>query len=217
MPHFDLVELIKTWGYYGLAFIVFAENGLFFGFFFPGDSLLFTAGLLASQGWFNVWTLILLLIICAISGMGAGYWSGGKFGRWLLKQEDNFFFKKKYLLEAEEFYEKHGGKALFLARFVPIVRTFVPIVAGVALMDFKKFMVYNIAGGITWVTSMTLFGYFLGNSIPDAEKYMLPIAGAIIFISIVPGIMHLLKGEESKGFSLGFRIKIFFKKIFKRE
>ncbi|OGV93542.1 hypothetical protein A3B57_00145 [Microgenomates group bacterium RIFCSPLOWO2_01_FULL_47_10] len=198
MPHIDLVELVKTWGYYGLVFIVFSENGLFFGFFFPGDSLLFTAGLLASQNWFNVWVLIPILIVAAIAGMGVGYWTGGKFGSWLLKQKDTWFFKKHYLVEARAFYDKHGGKAVLLARFVPIVRTFVPIVAGVAEMNYSKFMFYNVVGGTIWVTVMTLLGYYLGLAVPQADTYLLPIILGIVILSILPGVVHMRRNRGSK-------------------
>ena len=198
MPHIDLVELVKTWGYYGLVFIVFSENGLFFGFFFPGDSLLFTAGLLASQNWFNVWVLIPILIVAAIAGRGVGYWTGGKFGSWLLKQKDTWFFKKHYLVEARAFYDKHGGKAVLLARFVPIVRTFVPIVAGVAEMNYSKFMFYNVVGGTIWVTVMTLLGYYLGLAVPQADTYLLPIILGIVILSILPGVVHMRRNRGSK-------------------
>jgi membrane-associated protein len=214
MPHFDLPELIRTVGYLGLFFIVFAESGLFFGFFLPGDSLLFTAGFLASQGFLNIWILIGLLIVAAISGDSVGYWMGGKFGHWLLKKKDNFFFKKHYIYEAQEFYEKHGGKAIVLARFVPVIRTFAPIVAGMANMKYQKFISFNVFGGLFWVLGMTLLGFFLGNLIPDVDRYILPIVLVIIAISILPPILHLRK--KPKGFSFWFRVKILFSKLLGR-
>ncbi len=191
MLHGDLTELVRTIGYIGIFFIVFAESGLFFGFFFPGDSLLFTAGFLASQGILNIWVLIPLVIMAAISGDSAGFWTGSKFIGWLMKKKESFLFKKAYIDKANKFYETHGGKALILARFVPAVRTFVPIVAGMANMEYKKFITYNVVGGFLWGAGMTLAGYFLGQIIPDVDKYLLPIILVIIFLSVLPGIIHM--------------------------
>src|SRR3989339_1349001 len=217
VPHFDLPELIKTWGYLGLFFIVFAESGLFFGFFLPGDSLLFTAGFLASQGFLNIWVLVPLMVIGAISGDSVGYFMGNKFGDWLMKKRDSLFFKRRYLLEAQQFYEKHGGKTIILARFVPAVRTFAPIVAGMANMHYQSFLSFNVIGGFFWAMGMTLLGYFLGTLIPDVEKYLLPIIGAIIVISVIPALTHLKADDEDeekeKGFSLLFRLKLCVKRL----
>ena len=222
MPHFDLVQLIQAVGYIGVFFIVFAESGLFFGFFLPGDSLLFTAGFLASQGFLNILWLIPLLMFAAIAGDSTGYWMGRKFGGWLMKQPDSLFFKKKHLLKAQTFYEKNGGKALILARFIPAVRTFAPIVAGMAEMHYDTFLRYNVIGGSLWVLLMTLLGYFLGNLIPDVEKYLLPIVGAIVVISVLPAVLHMMNEKdedtgEEKGFTPLFKVKLFFKKIFSRK
>ena len=209
LPHFDLSELIKTWGYLGLFFVVFAESGLFFGFFFPGDSLLFTAGFLASQGFLNIWVLVPLMVIGAISGDSVGYFMGNKFGDWLMKKRDSLFFKRRYLLEAQQFYEKHGGKTIMLARFVPAVRTFAPIVAGMAKMEYRKFISYNVWGGLVWGVGMTCLGFFLGSIIPNADKYLLPIVGAIIVLSVLPGVMHVWNGrKKSQGFSAWFKLKL---------
>lgn len=216
MPHIDLVEIIKTWGYVGLFFIVFAESGLFFGFFFPGDSLLFTAGFLASQGFLNIWALVPLMVAAAISGDSAGYFMGNKFGDWLMKKKDSLFFKRRYLLEAQAFYEKHGGKTIVLARFVPAVRTFAPIVAGMAKMEYKKFISFNVWGGLLWGAGMTGLGFFLGSVIPNADKYLLPIVGAIIIVSVLPGAVHLWNGrKKAKGFSVWFRLKLLVGKVFR--
>lgn len=214
--HFDLIELIKTGGYVGLTLIVFAESGLFFGFFLPGDSLLFTAGLVASQGFLNIWVLVALMVVAAIVGDQVGYWTGNKFGDWLMKKKDSLLFKKRYLLEAQEFYEKHGGKTIVMARFIPFVRTFAPIVAGMAKMEYKSFLSYNVFGGILWGAGMTLLGYFLGSVIPDVDRYLLPIVAVIVVVSVLPGVLHLRKkgeGEESTGFSPLFRVKLFFKRF----
>lgn len=197
LSQFDLAELIKTVGYFGLFFIVFAESGLFFGFFFPGDSLLFTAGFLASQELLDIKVLLPLLIVGAISGDSVGYWMGNKFGQWLLRQRESFFFKKKHLYQAQSFYEKHGGKTIVLARFIPAVRTFAPIVAGMAKMQYRRFLLFNVFGGIFWAASMLLLGYYLGSAIPNVDKYLLPIIGLIIFLSILPGILHIYKERKS--------------------
>lgn len=215
IPHLDLVELIRTFGYLGLFFVIFSESGLFFGFFFPGDSVLFTAGFLASQNILNIWILVPLMMIAAIGGDSTGFWMGGKFGGWLMKKKDSFFFKRKYLLEAQTFYEKHGGKTLILARFIPAVRTFVPIVAGMANMKYASFIKFNIIGGILWGTGMTLLGYFLGAMIPNVDRYLLPIVAVIIIVSVLPGVIHLSKSKG--GVSLGFKLKLAILKLFGRE
>src|SRR3989337_1905997 len=186
-----LSELIKTIGYVGLFVMIFAESGLFFGFFLPGDSLLFTAGFLASQGFFNISVLVPLIVIAAIGGDQAGYWMGGYLGRWLMKRQDSAFFSKRHLEKANSFYVRHGGKALILARFLPAVRTFVPIVAGMAKMEYKKFITFNVVGGFRWGIGMTSAGYYLGRLIPDVDKYLLPIVLGIIFLSVLPGLIHI--------------------------
>ncbi len=191
MLEINIEELVKTIGYIGLFFMVFAESGLFFGFFFPGDSLLFTAGFLASQEILEIKILVPLFVIAAIGGDSAGFWMGSRFAKWLMKRRESFFFKKEYIKKAHKFYDKHGGKALILARFVPAVRTFVPIVAGMADMNYKKFIIYNIVGGVLWGMGLSLAGFFLGELIPNVDKYLLPIIGLIILASILPGIIHI--------------------------
>jgi membrane-associated protein len=199
--HFDLKEVIEAVGYVGLFAIVFAESGLFFGFFLPGDSLLFTAGFLASQGIFELPILIVLLSIAAITGDSAGYWCGEKFGRKLFTREDSIWFHKKHLVTAHEFYERHGGKAIVLARFLPAVRTFVPIVAGMGQMSYRKFLAYNVCGGMFWVISMTAGGYFLTDAIrrlfgiseKDIDKILIPIVLIIIVASALPTMIHLYR------------------------
>ena len=192
----DLIELIKTVGYLGLFSIVFAESGLFFGFFLPGDSLLFTAGFLASQGFLNIWVTLILVFIAAVTGDSVGYLFGKKVGPALFKKEDSRFFKKEHLLKAEKFYEKNGAKTIILARFLPFVRTFAPIVAGVANMNYGKFIRYNIIGGFGWSFGLTLGGYFLGRVIPNADKYLLPIIALIIIVSVAPTAWHLIKERK---------------------
>jgi len=195
--HLDLTELIKTIGYIGIFAMVFAESGLFFGFFFPGDSLLFTAGFLASQSFLDIKILVPLTIIGAIAGDSTGFWMGEKFGDWLMKRPDSFLFKKERIDKAKVFYDKHGGKTLIIARFIPAVRTFVPIVAGMAKMHYKKFITFNVFGGMLWASGMTLAGYYLGTIIPGVDKYLLPILLSIIFISVLPGLIHM-RGEIKK-------------------
>lgn len=187
----DLIELIKTVGYIGLFAIVFAESGLFFGFFLPGDSLLFTAGFLASQNILNIWILLPLVVVAAVGGDQAGYWIGNRFGDWLLNKEDSFFFKRRHLDRANAFYNQHGGKTLVIARFIPVVRTFVPIVAGMAKMRYGNFFTFNVIGGTAWGLGLTLAGFFLGSVIPGVDKYLLPIVVVIIIVSVLPGVWHM--------------------------
>lgn len=197
MPHFDLPQLIQTVGYLGLFAIVFAESGLFFGFFLPGDSLLFTAGFLASQNLFNIWILLPLLAVAAITGDSVGYWMGRYFGRWIEGQQDSFFFKKHHLIKAQSFYDKHGAKTIFMARFIPFIRTFAPIAAGMAKMHYGTFISYNIFGGIFWVGLISLLGFFLGSLIPDVDKYLYPILGVIIIASLIPAVLHWYQDRYS--------------------
>jgi membrane-associated protein len=195
---FDPIVLIKAVGIIGVILIVFAETGLFFGFFFPGDSLLFTAGIFASQGYFSIEVLLIGCIIAAILGDSVGYWSGRKYGRQLFDRDSGFFFKKKRLYDAELFYEKHGKSTIIIARFVPIIRTFAPIVAGIGKMKYPVFISYNIFGGIFWVSGMLLLGYFLGGVIPNPDKYIIPIAFLIIVISFLPIIFKMIRYKFSK-------------------
>lgn len=191
--HFDLVELIKTVGYIGVFGIIFAESGLLIGFFLPGDSLLFTAGFLASQGFLNIWVLAIGCFIAAVSGDSAGYVFGHKIGKRIFHKEDSLVFHKDNILKAQAFYEKHGPKTIVLARFMPIVRTFAPIVAGVGNMHYPTFLAYNVLGGFLWAVGIALAGYFLGHMIPDVDKYLLPIILVIIFLSVAPSAFHILK------------------------
>lgn len=195
---FDLEEIIKVFGYVGVFTIIFAESGLLIGFFLPGDSLLFTAGFLASQGYFNVALLALGCFIAAILGDSVGYSIGHKFGKRLFKKEDSLFFHKDHLKRAEAFYEKHGGKTIVLARFMPIIRTFAPIVAGIGNMKYPTFLLYNVLGGALWAIGITYAGFFLGKVVPDVDKYLLPIIGLIIGISVVPPVYHSLKTKEQR-------------------
>lgn len=206
---FDLPNLIKTFGYVGIVAIIFAESGLFFGFFLPGDSLLFTAGVVASgallpgadgQPIFNIWLLIGMCFVAAVLGDNVGYWFGKKVGPRIFSKEDSMFFHKNHILKAQAFYEKHGGKTIILARFLPVVRTFAPIVAGVGRMKYPVFLAYNLVGGFLWTFGVTLAGYLLGNAIPpeDIDKYLLPLIVLIVLISILPTAFHILKEKENR-------------------
>ncbi len=192
---YDLPSLVQTVGYFGLAFIIFAETGLFFGFFLPGDSLLLTAGVFAAKGTFNLLYLNLLLITAAIVGDAFGYYFGKKTGKIIFKREESFLFKKSHLEKAKKFYEEHGGKAIILGRFIPVVRTFVPIVAGSLEMPYKKFFMYNVLGGIFWVASLTLLGYFVGEVI-DIEKNLVLAILIIIALSFVPYLYEYWKSKK---------------------
>lgn len=188
----DLPVLIKTIGYLGIFLIILAESGLFFGFFLPGDTLLFTAGLLASQGYFNIALLVLLIVLGAVLGDQIGYLFGRKVGPKIFSRDESFFFKKKYINDAENFYKKYGKKTILFARFVPVIRTFVPILAGVGRMDYGTFVTYNIAGGIFWGAGITLLGYFLGENIPNIDAYLLPILLLVVFLSILPTLFSFI-------------------------
>lgn len=207
--HLDLEKFILAVGYFGLFATVFAESGLLFGFFFPGDSLLVTAGLLANRGYLNIYYLILVCIAGAILGDSVGYWIGEKGGRKLFEKKETFIFRKKNLIKAEEFYARQGGKAIVLARFIPIVRTFVPIAAGIAKMKYSHFVFFNIFGGVFWVMTTTLLGYFLGATIPNIDRYITVIILLIIAISAVPVVIHFLRDNKDEIFEK-------FKDIFKR-
>lgn len=198
----DLIALIKTAGYVGVFGMVFAESGLLIGFLFPGDSLLFTAGFLASQGVFNIVALAVISFVGAVLGDSVGYAFGKRVGPAIFTREDSLFFHKKNLERARIFYETHGGKALILARFMPFVRTFAPILAGVGTMKYGQFLLYNISGGILWACGITILGYFLGSMIPNVDTYLFPIIALVIFLSILPGTIHLIKSGAVKSMLL---------------
>ena len=192
----DLVAIIKSVGYIGLFAIIFAESGLFIGFFLPGDSLLFTAGFLASQGFLNIWILAPLTFLAAIFGDNFGYAFGKKVGPAIFSREDSLIFHKDHLKRAKVFYEKYGAKTLVLARFLPVVRTFAPILAGVGQMHYRTFFFYKVIGAALWALGMTWLGYFLGATIPGIDKYLIPIILAIIVISALPTLIHIIKNRE---------------------
>jgi membrane-associated protein len=195
----DLPTLIRTVGTLGLIIIVFVETGLLVGFFLPGDSLLVTAGLLASQGLLDVWMLGVLLSIAGIAGDQVGYLIGKATGPKIFTREDSLLFNKKHLYRAQAFYEKHGGKTIILARFMPIIRTFAPVVAGVGAMEYRRFVVFNVVGGLAWVWSMLMTGYVLGRYIPGIERHIEKVIILVIFLSILPGIIGWLKERRATG------------------
>ena len=198
-PLFSLLDpqtIIKTLGLVGVVAIVFAESGLFFGFFLPGDSLLFTAGFLASQDLISIFWLLILTFIAAVLGDNVGYYFGKKTGPKIFTKEDSFFFRKSHIEKTKNFYNRHGKMTIILARFVPVVRTFVPIVAGVGEMDYATFFKFNVIGGFLWTWGVILLGYLLGSVIPNAEHYLTPIVIAIIFISFIPGIIEFFRHRK---------------------
>jgi membrane-associated protein len=194
--HLDLEGLIKATGYIGVGLIIFAESGLLVGIFLPGDSLLFTAGFLASQGYLNIAILIAVSVVAAITGDSTGYYLGQKFGPRIFKRKQSVFFDREHLRRAEEFYKKHGKKTIILARFTPIVRTLAPILAGVGSMHYRTFLAYNIIGGVLWGAGITVLGYFLGSVIPNVDKYLLPIIALIILLSLLPTIIHVARDAK---------------------
>lgn len=191
----DPESIINIGGLALIVFIIFAETGLFFGFFLPGDSLLFTAGLLCGMGIFNadIQTLVASVSLAGIAGNYVGYFFGKKAGPRLFKRDDSMLFKKKYVYMASDFYKRHGGLALVLGRFVPIIRTFAPIFAGVVGVDLRKFTLYNISGSILWVFSMILAGYFLGREFPQIKNYLEYIIIGIILASLIPVVSTFFK------------------------
>ena len=200
---FDLNSLLKTVGYAGIFAIVFAESGLLVGFFLPGDSLLFTAGFLASQGFFNIALLCVITFVAAVVGDNVGYQFGKKVGPRVFTKKDSLVFSTKNVERTQAFYKKHGGKTIIIARFIPVVRTFAPVVAGVGKMEYRTFFIFNIIGGLIWAVGVTLLGFFIGSAIPDVDKYLLPIAIGIILISIAPALWHILKDQTTRAEYLG--------------
>ncbi len=198
MSILDPETIITTGGLALIAFIVFAESGLLFGFFFPGDSLLFLAGTLAAQGQFSIVTAVIVIVISAILGGNVGYMIGSRAGPRLFKKSDGILFKHEYIERSEKFYLKHGGKTIILARFVPIVRTFAPVVAGMGKMDRRRFTFYNILGSGTWGIGITVLGYFFGQRIPNIERYVVPVVITVIILSFGPALYHIFKDPKSR-------------------
>ena len=197
MPHIDLPLLVQSLGYPGITLAIFLESGIPVGFFLPGASMIFTAGLLASQGFFNPWILIPLITIAAILGDNTGYWIGRKLGVRLFLRPDSRFFKHRHLERAKRFYDAYGTRAILFGRFVPIVRTFAPIVAGIVAMNYRAFIIYNIMGALGWATGITFLGYWLGAKIPAIGEYLTPIILGIIVITCIPLAWDFIKNKRN--------------------
>lgn len=208
IPGFDLVDIIIGIGIFAVIFVIFAESGLLIGFFLPGDSLLFTAGAFYATGFLpgnvpvSIHLFVIMLFIAAVLGDSVGYWFGRKTGPHIFKKPDARIFRKSHVLKAQSFYEKHGGKTIIIARFIPIVRTFAPIVAGVGKMEYKRFFTYNVIGGFIWTFGITYLGFFAGHALIaagiDIDHVILPIAALIILISVLPPAIHILKDENNR-------------------
>lgn len=192
---YDVEGIIRWGGPFLVCLIVFVETGFFVGFFLPGDSLLVTAGVFAAAGTIPLWGLLIPAVLCAIVGDQIGYWIGRTMGQALYKREDSFFFRKSHLQRAHDFYEKYGGKTVILARFIPIIRTFCPPVAGAAGMPYLRYLAYDIPGGILWVGSTILGGYFLGRSIPNISQKIHYVIAVVVVLSILPAIIGILRAR----------------------
>jgi membrane-associated protein len=193
----DIEALIKTVGYPGLFLIVFAETGLLIGFFLPGDTLLITCGLLAQRGYLELWILLPLLIIAAVAGDATGYQIGKHTGPRIFKREDSRWFHRRHLERAQDFYDRHGGKTIIIARFLAFIRTFAPTVAGAARMPYSRFAAFNIVGAGLWVPSMVLTGYVAGETVPNLDIFFVALLGLMLTASLVPGGWHLLRERRA--------------------
>ncbi len=187
----DLEALVIAIGYTGLFAIIFAETGLLIGFFLPGDTLLITTGLVAQRGVLDIWILVPLLIVAAVTGDAAGYQIGRHTGPRIFNREDSRFFHRRHLERAQGFYDRHGGKTIVIARFLAIIRTFAPTVAGAAGMPYRKFAAFNVIGGASWITSMLVIGYVFGKAVPNLEVFFLGVVGFFFVVSILPGAIHV--------------------------
>jgi len=192
---YNVPELIRMGGMAGLIFIVFAETGLMIGFFLPGDSLLVTAGLFAAKGDLQIAWLNVALVAAAILGDATGYWIGYRAGKALYSRPNSFLFRREHLVRTHAFYERHGGKTIVIARFMPIIRTFAPVVAGAASMTYRRFAIYNIVGGAAWVLSMTLTGYYLGLAVPDIDKHIHIVVAVVIALSLLPAVISFIRAR----------------------
>lgn len=178
--------------------IIFAETGLMVGFFLPGDSLLVTAGVFTAAGHFNIYSMLIFVSLCAVVGDQLGYFIGQKTGPALFNREDSRLFKRRHILRAQAFYERYGAKTIVIARFVPVVRTFAPVVAGVGQMNYRRFVTYNLFGGILWVVSMILTGYLIGSAVPDINKHIHGVIALVIFLSSLPAIIEVIRVRRRK-------------------
>jgi len=194
----NLPELVQWAGLFGIAAIIFSETGLLVGVFLPGDSLLVTAGLLAARGYLDVYALVPVLTAAAICGNSVGYFIGHATGPRIFNRENSLFFNKKHAIRAHEFYEKYGRKTIVLAQFMPIIRTFAPVIAGVGGMRFRQFIAFNILGACFWIWSMLGIGYFLGNTIPGIDQHIEIVVIIVVFISILPGIISAYRARRAQ-------------------
>ncbi len=192
----NLPELVQWAGLFGIAAIIFSETGLLVGVFLPGDSLLVTAGLFAAKGFLNIYALAPVLLAAAICGNSVGYFIGRTTGPRIFSRENSLFFNKKHAMRAHEFYEKHGRKTIVLAQFMPVIRTFAPVIAGVGGMRFRHFIAFNIIGAVSWIGGMLGIGYFLGNTIPGIDQHIEIVVVIVIFISILPGLISALRARR---------------------
>ena len=193
-----LFELIRWGGYVALVGIVFAETGLLVGFFLPGDSLLITAGLVAATGTLDIWTLSVLVTVAAVVGDSTGYAIGYRAGPRLFTREESRWFARRHLLRTHEFYERHGGKTIVLARFIPIIRTFAPVVAGVGQMEYRRFVAFNVVGGVAWVWGLLWAGYLLGQSVPDIGRHVHLVIAVVVILSLLPIGLEYWKARRSR-------------------
>lgn len=195
-----LLHFITSYGWLAVLLVIFAESGLMVGFFLPGDSLLFISGTLVNQGLFdiNIFVFVLILWLAAVAGNSTGYYLGKRFGRKLFKNPDSRIFRKEFLFQAEEFYEKYGSKAIVIAMFVPIVRAFAPVAAGIGNMPYQRFVFFNVAGAFIWVSSFTLLGYFAGDVIEELGINIEVAALLIIFLSLLPGVIHVFSKPDNR-------------------
>lgn len=196
---YNVPELIRVVGHWGLPLIIFAETGLLIGFFLPGDSLLVTAGLFAARGDLKLSVLLLSLIPAAIIGDAVGYWIGTRTGTSLYSRKDSLIFRQEHVRITRDFYDRHGGKTIVLARFIPIVRTFAPMVAGVGQMGYRRFATFNVGGAVLWIVSTTVGGYWLGSLIPDIEKQIHYVVAAVIAASLVPPVIAWWRNRATAG------------------
>jgi membrane-associated protein len=195
---YALLDLVRWGGYVVLAAIVFTETGLLIGFFLPGDSLLISAGLVAAAGGLNIWWLNVILIVAAIAGDSVGYAIGWRLGPRVFTRPKSMLFNPAHIERTRSFYERHGSKTIVIARFVPIIRTFAPVVAGVGQMEYRRFVVYNVAGGIGWVTSMTWAGYLLGAAVPNIGDHIHIVVGIVILLSLIPIFAELIRERRRR-------------------
>ena len=192
---YDVEGIIRWGGLLMLVAIVFAETGLMIGFFLPGDSLLVTAGIFAAAGHLDVVGLLLWVTLAAVLGDQLGYYIGYRTGPRIFRREDSLLFKREHLMRAKAFYEKHGGKTIILARFIPVIRTFAPVVAGVGQMEYRRFVMFNVVGGVLWVWGMTLLGVWLGNAIPNIDDHIHKVIAVVVFLSILPAIIEYVRSR----------------------